>query len=985
MPSDQERKQFLDAVRTQTKTAVWAKGVKLADEHAVTLREAGDGEETYAVRSPGVAVAPVVTLYLNDGEWACDCASDFDPCEHVAAAAIAARKASALGGSVKTTGEVHARLGYFLRRDGPSTVAIDRFVVAPDGTRKALEAPLATLVARGRCPVQPTHQDLAVDGLLLRAGQGATRATTARSLSVEGMTRLLEALANSSSVTLDDREVKVSAEPLVPPARIEDHEAGVRFIVERPPELEEVLDRGLGLAGGTLHPLGAPALAGPRFEHLPLERKVSRADLGAFVDKVLPELEKVLPIEIATKRLPRRERGERPRIDFGLATEADRLTVLPTLVYGMPVIARVDAGRLVVLGKTAPVRDERAEHVLVQRVRDELDLAMGRSVTYQGADAARFMSKLERFGGASTEESFVIKMPLALRVAPEGDGSFSLGFSSDDGTVTAKAEAVLWAYRSGVPLVPLDDGRFAPLPADWMTRYANVLEDLLAARGEAGTVAARSLHLLAELAEDPALTADLRARVSTALDGFQEIPRAAVPEHLGAILRPYQWAGVDWLGFLRDRGLGGVLADDMGLGKTLMTIASMRGRTLVVCPRSLVFNWRREIERFRPELRVNVLHGPSRRLDDADVTITTYSVLRGERENLTEHGFDMLVLDEAQAIKNADSQTARAAFALSDAAAPGTFRLALSGTPVENRLEELWSVLRFAAPGLLGARETFLRRYEAGVLRGETELVTRLRRIIKPFLLRRLKKDVLTELPPRTHVTLSVELDPEERRIYDALHAAKREEVRAMFTGGERKPNFMLALEALLRLRQAACHVGLVPGQERTTSSKVETLVEALDQAAAEGHRALVFSQWTGLLDRIEPELDARGIRHLRLDGTTKDREGVVGRFQAPDGPPVLLASLKAGGTGLNLTAADHVFLVDPWWNPAAEDQASDRAHRIGQERPVTVYRLVSKGTVEERIVLLQEQKRALADALLDGGGASGGLTEDDLLALFEP
>ena len=252
---------------------------------------------------------------------------------------------------------------------------------------------------------------------------------------------------------------------------------------------------------------------------------------------------------------------------------------------------------------------------------------------------------------------------------------------------------------------------------------------------------------------------------------------------------------------------------------------------------------------------------------------------------------------------------------------------------------------------------------------------------IKPFLLRRLKKEVATELPPRTEAVLYCELEDDERNVYDSVKAASRDDVaRQLGSGGVLK-----ALEALLRLRQAACHSGLLPGRSAATSSKVEALCEALEDAVADGHKALVFSQWTGLLDKVEPQLRARSLRFVRLDGKTRDRGAVVDAFQADDGPPVMIISLTAGGTGLNLTAADHVFLLDPWWNPAVEDQAADRAHRIGQDRPVMVYRMVAKDTVEERVLELQARKRELAAAALSGtAAAAGGLTREDILALLD-
>jgi SNF2 family DNA or RNA helicase len=289
-------------------------------------------------------------------------------------------------------------------------------------------------------------------------------------------------------------------------------------------------------------------------------------------------------------------------------------------------------------------------------------------------------------------------------------------------------------------------------------------------------------------------------------------------------------------------------------------------------------------------------------------------------------------------------------------------------------------VLHFTNPGLLGGRSDFQSRYVAPIAAGNAEAGKRLRDKIKPFVLRRMKRDVLPDLPPRTDSLLYVELDEAERAVYDAVRAATRKDVLERLSQGG---SVLHALEALLRLRQAACHAGLVPGQVAERSSKIERLLETLEETVADDHKALVFSQWTSLLDRVEPALRAAGLGFLRLDGSTRDRARVVSEFQSASGPPVLLISLKAGGTGLNLTAADHVFLLDPWWNPAVEDQAKDRAHRIGQERPVMVYRMVAKDTVEERILALQDKKRQLVEVALGEAGAAGSLTRDDLLELL--
>nr|WP_276599256.1 DEAD/DEAH box helicase [Nannocystis sp. SCPEA4] len=563
------------------------------------------------------------------------------------------------------------------------------------------------------------------------------------------------------------------------------------------------------------------------------------------------------------------------------------------------------------------------------------------------------------------------------------DAGGRLGIAFETGSSgqlsTADARRVLEAWQAGAGEVVLDDGGVAPLPVDWLSRFGSEVALLLAAReAGGGEPAPWARPALAELCRaldypPPPELAGLAALV----EGFEAIPEVPLPADLRVDLRPYQRRGVDWLAFLREARLGALLADDMGLGKTLQALCAVHGRTLVVAPTSVLHNWAAEAEKFRPGLRVSVYHGPKRRIDpQADLTLTSYALLRLDAEALAGESWDMVILDEAQAIKNPESQVARAAFGLQ-----AGWRLAMTGTPVENRLDELWSQIHFINPGLLGGRAEFQERYGRPIGDGDAAAARALRRRIAPFVLRRRKQEVARELPPRTEVVLRCSLDTRERAVYEAVRAATHEEVVAQLQAGG---GVLAALEALLRLRQAACHAALVPGQSASRSSKLELLLETLAEAIAEGHKALVFSQWTSLLDLCEPGLQAAGLAFCRLDGSTRDRGGVVARFQDPDGPPVMLISLKAGGTGLNLTAADHVFLLDPWWNPAVEDQAADRAHRIGQERPVIVHRLVAEDTVEERILALQARKRAIAEAALEDAAGAAAITRSDLLALLE-
>jgi superfamily II DNA or RNA helicase len=453
---------------------------------------------------------------------------------------------------------------------------------------------------------------------------------------------------------------------------------------------------------------------------------------------------------------------------------------------------------------------------------------------------------------------------------------------------------------------------------------------------------------------------------------------AGVPNTLQAELRDYQVEGFQWLARHVRSGSGACLADDMGLGKTLQVIALMLlhrsdGPHLVVCPVSVAGQWAEQLSSFAPSLNPILYEGTHRILnppESGDVLICSYAVMQRDHQQLMSQGWYITVLDEAQAIKNPESKTARAAFVLS-----GKVRIVLTGTPVENRLSELWSLFAFLNPGLFGTLATFRRKFEA-TSEGKTR--AKLRSVIAPFVLRRLKSQVLSELPARTEMMVSVQLSPTERVLYEEV----RQEAREMVESG----NAMKLLGQLTRLRQACCHPALLlkTSNLQQSSSKIDVLLELVESLRGGNHRALVFSQFTSLLDLVETQLQHHDISYLRLDGTTSsdERRLRVQAFQSGQGE-LFLISLKAGGSGLNLTAADYVIHLDPWWNPAAEDQASDRAHRIGQTRPVTIYRLIAEQTIEEKVLRLHGEKRKLAESVLHGQDVAAALNVSELRQLL--
>jgi len=552
---------------------------------------------------------------------------------------------------------------------------------------------------------------------------------------------------------------------------------------------------------------------------------------------------------------------------------------------------------------------------------------------------------------------------------------FELSAAIDFGGVTAELPALLEAIAKGSRSVELPDGSIGILPDTFAQELAPMAALAQKHDGKLRYGRIQMALLDALLAGQP------RSNVDEAFDRLREQLAAgerpeAEPEPPGfqGTLRHYQREGLGWLVFLESLGLGGCLADDMGLGKTIQVLALLARRqsdvraagiphrpTLVVVPRSLVFNWMDEARRFAPGLRVANHTGTTRAdetgtLADWDIVITTYGTLRRDIIAHRETEFDYVILDEAQSIKNAASQAAKACRLLR-----ARHRLALTGTPVENHIGELWSIFEFLNPGQLGSAAR-LRKFLADG-RGSSDIVAR---AVRPYLLRRTKSQVLSDLPEKTEQTLFVELGETQRKAYDEL----REHFRAELAGRIGRMGIgrsrIAVLEALLRLRQTACHQGLVDHSRVDEScAKLDTLLEQLDEVLDEGHKVLVFSQFTSFLAILRRRLDEKKTVYEYLDGRTTDRQARVVRFQEDPDCRLFLVSLKAGGQGLNLTAADYIYILDPWWNPAVEAQAVDRAHRIGQTRRVFAYRLIARDTVEEKILALQDRKRELAESIV--------------------
>ena len=531
------------------------------------------------------------------------------------------------------------------------------------------------------------------------------------------------------------------------------------------------------------------------------------------------------------------------------------------------------------------------------------------------------------------------------------------------------------ALRKKSRYVKLADGSIGEIPEPWVDKFRHLFG--LGEQHDTGSRFTRTQYTLIDQllneADQTDVDNDFKKQLAQVGD-FEHLKVMALPQGFSGELRSYQKAGYDWLHFLRRNGFGGILADDMGLGKTVQVLtflawvseAQQDAQHLVIVPRSLMANWEREAARFTPRLRVERHFGPGRPktdiyFSDAEVVLTTYGTLRRDIQELRKSEFELIILDESQAIKNPNSQTAKAVRLLQ-----GRTRIAMSGTPVENNTFELWSQFAFLNPGLLGGMDYF-KKYFANPIEREANQAAaeQLRRLVHPFILRRTKAQVAPELPPRTERVLYADMQPAQRKFYEHTRDAYRNVLLNLMEEEGLQSSRMKILEGLLRLRQISNHPQLVDRDFRSRSAKMDVLVEHLLALHAGGHKVLIFSQFVEMLKLVKAELDRCSLSYLYLDGQTRKRQARVDEFQNRPEIPFFLISLKAGGVGLNLTAADYVVHIDPWWNPAVEMQATDRSHRIGQDKPVFVYKLITRDTVEEKILVLQERKRELVDRLI--------------------
>ncbi|MFV0422132.1 DEAD/DEAH box helicase [Oleidesulfovibrio sp.] len=578
---------------------------------------------------------------------------------------------------------------------------------------------------------------------------------------------------------------------------------------------------------------------------------------------------------------------------------------------------------------------------------------------------------------------------------------FSLDLNVEYDGQSVPIEKIWKAWTEGKRYVQLKDGSYTSLPESWLKTLGHKLRamGLDPEKAPKKRFEQYEAPLLDNLLEDlPEVQTDsfwnsLREKIHT----FQEIKIIDQPKGLNATLRGYQQQGLSYLNFLREYGFGGILADEMGLGKTIQTLSFIQymvesGRTgpnLIVVPTSVLPNWDREAQKFVPNLRRLIIYGTRRenmfaQIADSDIVVTTYALLRRDLEELQEYEFNSLILDEAQNIKNPNTITARSVRKIS-----ADLRLCLSGTPIENNLFELWSLFEFLMPGFLGSQHSFQRGIIKPIKDGDPDTLEYLRTRVKPFILRRTKSEVAKDLPPKVENVYYCALAEEQQELYGALAKRLKEQVMADVDEKGIAKSQMSILDALLKLRQICCHPRLLkldmPGlTTNLPSGKFDAFKDMITDIVEEGHKVLVFSQFVQMLHIIRSWLQINDMPFCYLDGTSKDRFDQVDRFNDSPDIPIFLISLKAGGTGLNLTSADYVIHYDPWWNPAVENQATDRAHRIGQKSQVFSYKMICQNTVEEKILKLQDMKRNVADSIIPGQDSWKSLTRDDLEMLFD-
>ena len=965
-------KQLLDELRQSSSPEIWSRGVTLAREDRILQLNEIDQSASFNVIDPKLKATPKVELDFDALDWYCNCPLDDDPCYHTTAAAIAFNSAIKNNTPLKTGEHSSGSIEYFFF-EKDDMLGIGRRIRIKD---KVIPF-LGSLAKPQEVTLTPSNFDITIDVKLTLADE-LPKADTWRELAPH--------LEHVEKIFFNAEQIKFYAAPAR--LKIDLSQNGDTYFLSpnNNDDFIKVYKNGIAHTKNGFHCFQFPTLKGSEKDYINSAKGFGRKDYSFLFGELLPKLEQRFEINDKTQNAPKVKKVKAD-VFIDIKSTHSGITAKAQIVYGDPIIATLEGDTLRVIGQEIPLRNPDEEKALSDLLWKRLGLFLNQPKEFSTADSQTFLEKLTRDWKTPSikfkevgYENFGVLRPSASFA----NDIFELNFdnNTEESTKTSKVsgEQVLEAWKRGESHIKIGDFSFAEIPSQWLKLNQQLIEDLLDAKKFAEKTP-KALHSqVCEMFELTEQTPPLELATTKAkLEEFRELEQALIPEQFKGELRDYQKYGVNWLSYMKSLGIGVLLADDMGLGKTIQTIAVIESPTLIVAPASLIHNWANEINKFNPSLKINIYHGPSRSLiGHNDVTITTYNVMRLDIDEINQMHWKLIVLDEAQAIKNRKSQVAQAAYQLNSAA-----KIALTGTPIENHLDDLWSQYYFLNPGLLGTPNQFRERYVKHINNGDSEITARLQRRLKPLLLRRLKSEVAKELPEKTIFPTLLDLSSEEMGAYASLSQQIKGEIKAEID--QSKSVFDL-LEILLRLRQVACDYRLLPAYTGTPlpTTKTDFLCESVASNLENGHHVLVFSQWTSYLDIIESNLDNMGAELLRIDGSTKNRQNIVDTFQSSSSPICLLMTLKAGGVGLNLTRADHVYITDPWWNPAAENQAIDRAHRIGQENPVFVHKLITRGTVEEKIFALQSKKQLLSESVIGSGGASYELTRDDLLGLID-
>ena len=931
-----------------------------------------------------------------------------------------------------------------LQRDAAGEPA-ELFVILPPNVDQAVARGKVMLVFEakwngGRCPLSalPKGRPFAFsqqDNAIIERLEALTNGETPALLQMEAQdfAGLLPALADHPNITLGKSQaVTVTKKPLKLPLRATLEANGEIVLALRDKAAAFVMVGDWVWQQWTFQPLGLPPAAKEVFR-APV--RVPRLQVPQFLSQHWPQLQAAGGTEANFRLEDFTLEPQAPRFILELKGGLAQLGALLRCVYG---------SRIMTIGVTASAENvwlpdlevptrystrdlgaERAALARLQRSGFSRPDAQGK-LQLLGQNAvlnffAREFTKLQREWSVTLDEQLeqrtmknIERVEPQFQITSSGVQWFDLGvvFAASGGETFAPAD-IQRLILTGQSYTRLKNGKMAVIDTGAVEELQEVLLDCAPEQHAQGyritSQQAGFLEATLRQHSDWKVQAPAAWRERAAKQSGEAKLECPPLGDLETVLRPYQKQGVAWLGFLREHGFGGILADEMGLGKTLQALAFLRTLRsaecgmrnaeltphLVVCPTSLVFNWVAEAKKFTPELKVLALQGPDRhrlfeQIPAHDIVVTSYALIRRDAERYRELAFDIVVLDEAQHIKNRQTQNAQAVKAVR-----ARQRFVLTGTPLENSVLDLWSIFDFLMPGYLGTAQDFRERYELPIAKEkDAKAQTRLARRLRPFMLRRLKKEVAADLPAKLEQVSFCELTPDQRSVYQQVIEASRKEVLAAVGAQGVAKSRMVVLTALLRLRQVCCDLRLLklekpsasttersddaePGSpihqstnppiHPSSSGKLDMFGELLEEVIDGGHRLLVFSQFVGMLTLLKEKLTAEGIEFCYLDGSTTDRAGVVERFQTNAAIPVFLISLKAGGVGLNLTGADTVVHFDPWWNPAVEDQATDRAHRIGQTKVVTSYKLITRDTVEEKILTLQNRKREIIQATIGG------------------